>query len=105
MSQLITAQHYLDDEIIAAKRDARDYAVLVSPEFAVGGETYRVVLDGNHSLAAAVADGVAPEIEVADATAHDAVALLDQGNIDDFLARLHMGEGDYIDAVTREYVW
>lgn len=99
MTTLITSQDFLDEAIIAAKRAHADYVVSVSPEFGVGGHTYRVVLDGHHSLAAAVADGVLPEIREMTATDHDAVGLLDGGDIDGFLAVVHMGS-DYRDAIT-----
>lgn len=105
MAKLITSQHHLDDAIVEAKVAASDFAVFVSPEFEVDGEIFQVVLDGHHSLAAAIEAGATPEINVMDATSHDAVAILDNGDIEGFLAAVHMGDGDYIDAITRQYVW
>ena len=102
--RLITSQHYLDDEIVQAKREAQDYEVLVSPELEVDGDTYRVVIDGHHSLAAAMADGVDPVLVEASVTDHDAVGLLEDGDVETFLEALWM-DGEYIDAVTRAPIW
>lgn len=60
--RLITVQSYLDEATVAEKQAAGDYTVLVSPEFDLDGEQARVVLDGHHSLNAALRDGVAPEL-------------------------------------------
>jgi hypothetical protein len=103
MSILITSQHYLNDEIVAAKVASEDFDVQVSPEFEIFGETYRVVLDGNHSLAAALEQGVEPIIIEYDARDHDAVSLLSNGQIDDFLLMTRI-DGDYIEAISRRPV-
>lgn len=102
--QTISSQHYLDDEIVAAKLAARDFEVLVSPVFEAAGVTVRVVLDGHHSLAAAKLAGVEPEYTTADATANDAVGLLDQGDAETFLQATWV-DGDYYDVDTKESVW
>lgn len=102
--QTISSQHFLDDEIVSAKLAACDFEVLVSPVFEVAGATVRVVLDGHHSLAAAKAAGVEPEYITADATAHDAVALLNNGDADTFLQATWV-DGDYYDVDTKECVW
>lgn len=102
--QTISSQHYLDDDIVVAKLAARDFEVQVSPVFEAGGVSVRVVLDGHHSLAAARLAGEAPEFVTADATTNDKVALLDRGEIDDFL-ELAWIDGDYYDIDTRECVW
>lgn len=104
LSNLITSQDYINDEIVAAKRGAGDYAIMVSPEFAYEGATYRVLLDGHHSLAAAIEDGVEPDVTEATATMSDNVALIAKGKIEDFLAVTHMGS-DYRYALTHKYVW
>lgn len=78
---LISSQRFLDDEVVQSKRDAKDYTVTVSPEFEIDDTAYRVIIDGHHSLAAAVADGADPTyIECDD----DRIALLDT-SIDDYL--------------------
>ena len=51
---LISSQRYRDPAIVAAKLAAEDYTVQVSPEFEIDGERYAVVVDGHHSLAAAL---------------------------------------------------
>lgn len=63
---LMSTQRHIDDAIVEAKRAAKDYAVqFVALE--IDGVEYRYVIDGNHSLAAAVADGVEPEfVDVTD---------------------------------------
>lgn len=103
MSKLITSQHYLDDNIIAAKIEAGDYEVFVSPEFEVDGEIYRVILDGNHSFAAALQAGVAPEITEYSASDCDTVFLLGR-SVEAFLQAAWM-DGEYIFASTRKAVW
>lgn len=62
--QLITNQLHLDPQIVADKRAAADYKVQVSPVIMdiVTGKSYRVVIDGHHSLEAARLDGFAPEL-------------------------------------------
>lgn len=92
-TELISSQEYLDDDIVQQKREAKDYEVMVSPEFKFNGRTVQVVLDGHHSYAAAIADGVEPEITVATPREDDRVAILEEGEgrgsrkrrIDDFL--------------------
>ena len=101
---IITSQHFLDDEIIAQKISARDFTVFVSPEFEVNGIAYRVLLDGNHSFAAALEAGVEPEIIEQSATDNDAIGLLDAGDIETFLEVVYM-DGEYVNALTRKTVW
>jgi hypothetical protein len=58
---LITNQSYLNPDIVAAKIAAQDFTVQLSPEFVTpAGKRYRVVIDGHHSLAAAVQSGNVP---------------------------------------------
>ncbi|HYE51825.1 MAG TPA: hypothetical protein VEB20_19685 [Azospirillaceae bacterium] len=104
MTQIITSQHFLSDEIVEAKSAARDFRVLVSPVFQVEGEEFRVILDGNHSFAAALAAGVEPELVEATATDHDAIGHLTSGNVERFLEEMADDLG-YIDAATRHFVW
>ena len=99
---LITSQHYLNEETVAEKVDAGDFAVQVSPEFMVDGIAYRVILDGHHSYAAALEAGVDPEIEEMTASEDDRVALI--GNPEEFLAVCWM-DGEYVFAGTERSVW
>lgn len=103
MTKLITSQHFLDDAIIAEKIANSDFEVSVSPVFLVGGESFQVIIDGNHSFAAAIAAGVEPEISELTVREHDAIALLGT-SVEDFLLALWM-DGEYIDATTRKLVW
>lgn len=105
MTKIITSQHYLNDEIVAGKLAAADFAVTLSPAFEIDGETYAVLLDGHHSLAAALLAGQEPAATIADASMDDRVGVLESAGVEDFLETCHMGEGDYIDARTRQYVW
>lgn len=60
-AELITNQSYLDEVLVAAKIAAQDFTVQLSPEFQTAtGKRYRVVIDGHHSLAAAVRSGNVP---------------------------------------------
>jgi acetyl esterase/lipase len=104
MTKIITSQDYIDAEIVASKLAARDFAVFVSPAFEIEGERMCVLLDGHHSLAAALDAGVAPEITEYTAMDHDAVALIERGEIETFLEVVHMG-ADYRDAITGQDVW
>lgn len=96
---LITSQDYISDEIVAAKLAARDFGVSVSPVFEIDGREYRAVLDGHHSLQAAIEAGAEPEYTELSRREHDAISLLDGGDIEGFLEVVHMG-GDYHDAIT-----
>lgn len=102
--QTISSQHYLDDDIVAAKLAAQDFEVSVSPEFEYDGQAIRVVLDGHHSLAAAKLAGVEPDYTTADASQDDRVGLLKQGAIEQFLEATWM-DGDYYNVDTKECVW
>lgn len=104
MTTLITSQHYINSDFVAQKVAAGDFEVQVSPVFVVDGVAYRVVLDGHHSLAAAIEAGVEPVIVERDAMDDDRVAVLDRGDVDGFLAACWM-DGDYRDAVTGADVW
>lgn len=104
MVRIITSQQFLDSDIVDAKRADADYAVVLSPIFEIDGEEFQVILDGHHSLAAALEDGVDAEFKIATVSDHDAVALIEAGQIDDFLNATHMGD-DFIDAITRNFVW
>jgi hypothetical protein len=100
----ISSQRHLNDEIVAEKISHADFEVAVSPAFEIDGETYRVVLDGHHSFAAAQIAGVDPVFVEYDATDNDKVALLDRGEIEDFLELAHI-DSDYYDISTGKDVW
>lgn len=89
-AQLISSQDYLDDDTVLEKSSYGDYAVQISPEFEVDGEKFRVIVDGHHSLAAAIADGKTPEFEEQSSQDNDHIAALERGNVDDFLEQVHM---------------
>lgn len=91
-AQLISSQDYLDDDKVLEKSSNGDYAVQISPEFEVDGEKFRVITDGHHSLAAAIADDKTPEFEEQSSQDNDHIAALEQGNVDDFLEQTHMGD-------------
>ncbi|MDR7193342.1 hypothetical protein [Luteimonas terrae] len=96
----ISAQRYIDDATVAAKLDAEDFTVSVSPEFfVVGWGAVRVITDGHHSLAAAKVAGVEPEWITQDARDNDTIAMLDKGLIEDFLLT-HRIDSDYYDVAT-----
>jgi hypothetical protein len=101
---LITSQHYVNKDIVAEKIAAEDFEVAVSPEFEIGGQTFRLVLDGHHSLAAAIEAGVEPEIVELTAREHDAIGWLENGDVETFLDATHM-DGEYIYAVSGAVVW
>jgi len=98
-AQLISSQDYLDDDKVQEKRKNRDYIVQISPEFEVDGEKFRVILDGHHSLAAALEDEVDPEFVEQNSSDNDRIAILDRGDIDEFLEAVGQGD-DYRNRVT-----
>lgn len=100
MTRIISSQRYIDDEIVEAKRAARDYQVTLTPAFEVEPwGTVQVIVDGHHSLEAARLDGVEPVYtEATDQTA-DTIAMIETGRIDDFLATSRM-DSDYYDVET-----
>lgn len=103
---IITSQDFIDEEIVAQKIASGDFEVSLSPEFKVGGDErpMRVILDGHHSYAAAIAAGETPIYNEMTAAQHDAVGLLMSGDVDDFLAAVHMG-ADYFEFETGRSVW
>ncbi len=95
MTRLISSQRHRDEQIVAEKRENRDYGVSVSPAFELFGEQVQLILDGHHSWDAAIADGVEPQIVELDATDDDRVGLLLNGNVDDFLAATYIDSDLY----------
>lgn len=104
INQLITSQHYIDDEIVAAKIEAGDFEVQVSPEFEFDGQTFRVVTDGHHSLVAAIEAGIEPAFVEQSAQDNDRIGLLLAGDVAGFLDACWM-DGEYRFAATGEAVW
>jgi len=102
MHNIITSQRYLDSAIVSRKFAARDFTITVSPEFTVDGQTYRVLLDGHHSLTAALEAGVEPFVIEADAQVCDAVALLP--DVARFLDAVYV-DSDWTYVTTGEWVW
>lgn len=100
----ISSQRYIEDSIVEAKKEAADYDVFVSPVFEIDGQEMRVVLDGHHSLAAAIENGEEPIFTEYDATEHDAICLLEAGDVDGFLMAVHMGD-DYYNVFTGSDIW
>ena len=101
---IITSQSHRDEATIAEKRSARDYEVTISPEFEIDGETYQVIIDGHHSFEAARLDGVEPEFRIATNQDHDAIGLIADGKVDEFLEAVYHGE-DYRDAYTGKFAF
>lgn len=104
MSTIISSQRYIDDEIVDAKLAAHDFRVTLSPAFVVDGIEYQVILDGHHSLAAAKLAGVEPEYTEATKQTADTVAMLERGEIEDFLIATRI-DSDYYVVATGEDVW
>lgn len=96
---IISSQRYLDDEIVAAKIESRDFVVMITPEFEVNGDIMQAIVDGHHSYAAAVECGATPEFVIVDAQHDDRIALLDQGNIDGYLESAYH-DSDWYDIET-----
>lgn len=63
-ARIISHQSYLNPAIVKQKIRDKDYLVNVTPEFmGEDGKAYRMVLDGHHSLAAAIQQNVQPIFE------------------------------------------
>lgn len=101
---IISSQRYIDDRIVAEKLESNDFTITVSPKFEIDGTEYQVLMDGNHSLAAAKLAGVEPEIIVATAQTSDRICLLESGLIDDFM-QAEWIDSDWYDVDTGDTVW
>ena len=103
--QIITNQTYLDPDIVAAKRAACDYSVQISPAFEIDGVEYAVVLDGHHSLAAALSANAEPRWTTLNVREHDALVYLEEADgglkLLDYLAT----SDDWRDALTGQLVF
>lgn len=83
--RLITSQARIYDDVVEAKRAEGDYDVQVSPIFEIDGQPVRFIIEGIHSLKAAMLDSVEPELEEYDASECDAISYLDKGDVDGFI--------------------
>jgi len=90
----ISSQRYRNPAIVEEKRAARDYIVSYV-EVAVDSDTYRVIVDGHHSHAAALADGVEPVWN----KSMDLQREADRLGAEAFLDAHHEGD-DYYDVTT-----
>lgn len=97
----ISSQRHLDEEIVEAKRAAKDFDVTLGKVIAVDGVEYQVVIDGHHSLAAAIADGAEPEYHVATVTECDREGIQD---VEEYL-EAHWVDSDYYNIDTGSSVW
>jgi len=99
MAKIISSQCYLDDDIVKEKSENEDYDVqyiMVDIE----GEEYEIVVDGHHSLAAAIQDGVEPNWE------HDRAGQrnFDRLGLKRWLEQ-HDQDCDWYEVFTKEPVW
>ena len=90
-ARLISSQRYINDATVEAKRAASDYAVMVGREIEIDGVTCRIVIDGHHSLEAAMLDGVEPEYVYATLQDCDREGI---ENLDEYLGA-HVVDSDY----------
>lgn len=104
MPTIITSQSFRDDSTVEEKRANKDYEVKLSPVFEVDDEEFQVIIDGHHSFEAARLDGVEPEFEIATDRDHDAIGMIEEGRVDDFLQAVSHGE-DYRNAYTGAFAW
>lgn len=63
LNTIYTLQSFLDPKIIEEKRTNKDYTIYVS-YISDGENNIAILVDGNHSYAAAVKDGAEPEIVI-----------------------------------------
>lgn len=99
-ANLISSQRFLDESIVEQKQASEDYTV----QFAlveVEGQEYMVVVDGHHSLAAAILDDVEPELEECDAE----TAAFANRDPEAFLEQHHHGDDYYYCARPEVLVW
>ena len=98
--KIITSQSYIDRGIVAEKLESRDFDVFVTTPFELEGVEFVILVDGNHSLRAALEAGVDPTVHTIDMQEHE-MAGIDAGKA---LERCWQ-DGDYRDAITGELVW
>lgn len=98
-ANLISSQRFIDEAIVAEKQEAEDYTVQYAV-VTVEGVDYMVVVDGHHSLAAAIRDGVEPDFE----ECHGETFRFAARSPDEFLIQNHNGD-DYYFVATGHLVW
>lgn len=97
---IISSQRYLDPSIVADKLLTADFTVSVTPEFYLEGVgSVRAIIDGHHSYAAANEAGVAPTLVELTATENDRIALLDAGDVINYLEAAYH-DSDWYDLET-----
>jgi hypothetical protein len=99
MKTTISSQRYLDDAVVSDKSDAADYSCNYV-NVTVEGIDYRVLVDGHHSLAAALADGVEPDWTHNVTLQQDVDAMGAIGWLE-----AHQHDADWYDVVTGVNVW
>lgn len=85
LQDLVSSQKFIDRDVVARKIREGNFDVRVSPQFEVDGENVRAILDGHHALEAAVRSGNKPNFIEQTPRENDAVQLLKDGSLDDFL--------------------
>lgn len=95
---VITAQDYLNGEIVSDKVAAGDYVVGVI-EIDYDDDRFLVVIDGNHSFEAAISTGNDPVFEVVDYAQDEA-----DGHGAEWALREH-SDNEYRDAFSRQFIW
>lgn len=93
---IISSQRYLNDDIVTAKLNAKDFDVLLN-RIVVDGQEFCVVIDGHHSLEAARIAGVEPQWVINDAD-------LGCESVEDWLTERYMDD-DWYDVQTGQLVW
>jgi hypothetical protein len=105
MQTIISSQRYLDSDTVDEKRDAEDYTVSLLAVGEIDGVEYSVVVDGHHSLAAAIEDGVTPNYQYVDGDiAREYQAELDSVGTDQWLIN-HYHDSDYYNVKTGVAIW
>ena len=77
---------------------------LYPPHLKLTVRSYALILDGHHSLAAAIENGEDPIFTEYDSTEHDAICLLEFVDIEGFLQATHMGD-DYYNVEPGKDIW
>lgn len=97
--KLISTQRHIDHEIVALKASVNDYDVQAVKIFIDGEEVFYIV-DGHHSLFAAIESGVNPSITINQDIQQEADAM----PLDDFLES-HWIDSEPYDIMTGENVF
>jgi len=103
-AQLISSQDFIDDEIVKFKIKEKDFSVQMSPEFEIDGDKFRVIMDGHHSLHAAVEKKIVPDFYELSTTEADSLFYLEQNEVVSFLEAAYEGD-DWRNVITRNFIW